>query len=341
MPATVNLPTVDAHAASIEFEVVDGADLRSLEQEWMTLWHQCPDASPFATPGWLLAWAEHYRPRRFAAVVARRGSTLAGLVAVHVSRRRILLAGTGPSDFGDALVLPGCEGIVPQMLAALAEQVATGSSRRFDFRQLPPESVLAHAPTPHRWREQRTPDVVCPVLALAGAAGMDNLSARWRSNWRYALRRARREGAVVELAGIDSVANTLESLIELHGRCWRSRGRLGVFIDPRLANLVRDAGRSLAEQGLLRLHRLQSDEIVLAVLLAFTGHRQTHYYLSGFDPEFGQLSPGTILIGAAIEQAAIDGATAFHFLRGDEPYKYRWGAQDMPTQRRILTRTPA
>jgi CelD/BcsL family acetyltransferase involved in cellulose biosynthesis len=49
-----------------------------------------------------------------------------------------------------------------------------------------------------------------------------------------------------------------------------------------------------------------------------------------------------ILIGHAIEEAAREGARDFDFLRGQEAYKYEWGAQDRWNCRRsIRHRVPA
>jgi CelD/BcsL family acetyltransferase involved in cellulose biosynthesis len=44
------------------------------------------------------------------------------------------------------------------------------------------------------------------------------------------------------------------------------------------------------------------------------------------------------MIAVALEQAIMRGAVMFDFLRGREPYKYRWGALDSPTVRLRLTR---
>ena len=45
-------------------------------------------------------------------------------------------------------------------------------------------------------------------------------------------------------------------------------------------------------------------------------------------PWFNKLSPGAILLAHAIERARQEGATHVDFLRGAEPYKYLWGAED-------------
>ena len=67
---------------------------------------------------------------------------------------------------------------------------------------------------------------------------------------------------------------------------------------------------------------------IIAALYGFHHATRTYYYLGGFDPEFKQYSPGTILIAHAIAEAIREGATEFDFLRGREDYKYRWRAVD-------------
>ena len=57
------------------------------------------------------------------------------------------------------------------------------------------------------------------------------------------------------------------------------------------------------------------------------------------DPEFAALSPGTLVIGTAIESAIREGCGEFDFLRGDEEYKYFWGAAVRPNVLRKLFHT--
>ena len=46
-----------------------------------------------------------------------------------------------------------------------------------------------------------------------------------------------------------------------------------------------------------------------------------------------------ILVARSIEMALAAGRSRFDFLRGDEPYKYGWGARDVPIQRLLVVRT--
>jgi CelD/BcsL family acetyltransferase involved in cellulose biosynthesis len=61
-------------------------------------------------------------------------------------------------------------------------------------------------------------------------------------------------------------------------------------------------------------------------------------YNSAFDPTLRMLAPGMVLVGNLIEIAAAEGNTVFDLLRGDEPYKYRFGATDRTLRRYTIER---
>ena len=46
-----------------------------------------------------------------------------------------------------------------------------------------------------------------------------------------------------------------------------------------------------------------------------------------------------VLVARSIQMALEAGRSRFDFLRGDESYKYGWGAQDVPIQRLLVVRT--
>lgn len=58
-------------------------------------------------------------------------------------------------------------------------------------------------------------------------------------------------------------------------------------------------------------------------VLATLDRRRAYACLGGFDPAEAFVSPGILLIGHAIEEAARKGAREFHFLRGREAYNMR------------------
>ena len=66
-----------------------------------------------------------------------------------------------------------------------------------------------------------------------------------------------------------------------------------------------------------------------------------YLYNAGVDPEARELSPGVLLSALALQAAIGAGRRRFDYLRGDEPYKYEWGAVDEPIQRLLVVRTGA
>jgi CelD/BcsL family acetyltransferase involved in cellulose biosynthesis len=63
------------------------------------------------------------------------------------------------------------------------------------------------------------------------------------------------------------------------------------------------------------------------------------YYNAGVDPDARDLSPGVVMVERYVRRALAQGAVRLDFLRGDEPYKYEWGAVDEPIQRLLVRRT--
>ena len=57
------------------------------------------------------------------------------------------------------------------------------------------------------------------------------------------------------------------------------------------------------------------------------------------DPDARELSPGVLMVERYMRRALERGIGRIDFLRGDEPYKYEWGAVDEPIQRLLVRRT--
>lgn len=317
-------------------ETLDHAGLVALEPEWADLWRRC-GATPFQHPAWLLPWARHHAPGRAMAAALRVGGALHGLAPVFAWEGALLLAGTGPSDRGDWLLAPGGVPHAVDLLAAIAA-LCPESDRRVVLRQLPPGSALHTTPAPPGWVEEFAGDEPCHVAPLSGSGGLGAASRSCRSNWRYAMRRIGREGGTVELTPAGEASAAMEDLARLHALRWRARGEGGVLSAPLLGAFLSDAVPALASAGLLRLWRLRFGQDTAAALLVLAGKGAHHYYIGGFDPAAARLGPSAVLVGAAMAGAAHEGAAAFDFLRGAEPYKARWGAVQDPTLRRTLMR---
>jgi CelD/BcsL family acetyltransferase involved in cellulose biosynthesis len=128
----------------------------------------------------------------------------------------------------------------------------------------------------------------------------------------------------------------LGALERLHQDRWRAKSLAGALTHERDRSFHRQVAGLFLKSQILKLYALRVRERIVAVLYAFRHSKRTYFYLSGFDPEYGCLSVGSVLLCHAIEQALRDECHVFDFLRGQEPYKYRWGARDQATFTRII-----
>ncbi len=302
------------------------AALRDLAPEWHALWRACPYATPFQSPAWLLAWWRVFgtgRPR----VAVRRGAdgALVGVLPLYELAGRLLPIGAGLTDLQDALLAPG---LGAEAAGALLADVLAATALPCDLTDLPPEAVLRDAPPPPGWRCQTIAAAPCPVLRDHA------VPARQRRKLRMARHRADRAGGWrVDDAG----AAGLDALIRLHGASWQARGDGGVFADPRVAAFLRAGAPPLLAADAMRLATLRIGGEVVAAACVLPAPGRLLLWLGGWDPAAAQCSPGTLLIGALLEQAAAEGRREVNFLRGAEGYKYAWGATERPNVTRRFT----
>jgi CelD/BcsL family acetyltransferase involved in cellulose biosynthesis len=326
-------------------EVTTLAALEALRPEWERLWARAPRATPFQSPHWLLPWWKHVGRGTLATIAVRSGTDgeLVALAPLYVyadaatGRRHLFPIGIATTDDLDILIAPQWE---QRALRCVAAQLARrdGAWDVFEAPQLRDGAALLQLAPPAGWRRELLACEPNPVLKLNGGNADDTLPVprRMAENIRSCRRRIEREGQVCyELADARTLRDFLDALARLHARRWSARGLPGVLADAGVLAAHAEAAPLLQSAGLLRLHGLRLDGELIAVLYCIVDTAPAHerrcsYYLGGFDPQRSALSPGTLLIAHAIEQARAEGATVFDFLRGAEPYKYRWGAQDQP-----------
>jgi CelD/BcsL family acetyltransferase involved in cellulose biosynthesis len=292
-------------------------------------------------------WWRHFHPGTLFCVTVRDGARLVGLAPVYVEDgacgRRILPLGISLSDYLDVLLDAASE---REAGAALVQHLRTNSELwdGWDLEELPPEAVALRLPTPEACEEDAHGQSACPVLALPPTVEQlaEAIPARKLRKLRMARHRAERRGPTV-LRRIDDTdaAGFLQTLFDLHDARWNSRGEEGVLADARVRRFQEEALPGLVRAGFVRLYAMEIGGRTVGAYYGFLHDGRAYAYLGGFDPEFAHESPGTVLIGHAIEEAVREGAREFDFLRGREPYKYEWGAVDRWNRRRSFRRVPA
>jgi CelD/BcsL family acetyltransferase involved in cellulose biosynthesis len=319
--------------------VTTATTIRVLEQlapEWHELWRHDPRATVFQSPEWLIPWARHFTAGEFCCACVRADEQLVACIPTftwrnpQTSQRELLLLGTGISDYND--------GVFATDHANDSARVALVWLRERDdwdvlnFEQLPLDSPLAME------SECLQEQSICPVLDLPHTVEelAEVIPRAQMQNVSYYRRRANNIGEMrFEIADQRSLDAMLDELLVLHAARWNEVGHRGALSEQSVRAFHREAAHGLLRCGALRLYRMTIRGETATVLYAFASHRCTYYYLSGFDPKFASISPGNLIVGHAIEQAAREGCTRFDFLRGTEKYKYLWGAKDTRTFRRV------
>lgn len=323
----------------------DEAGLAALADPWRALWRACPAATPFQSPDWLIPWWAAFHPGQLRTAAVFDGEALVALAPLYLETgplgRRLLPVGIGISDYLDLLVHPAR----PDAGAALAGAIgALDDWEILSLEELAPGAAALALPAPPGALDAGTEaQTACPVLALPG--GPDPFRAAVPSDKRRHVRlaynrAARREGFRLEAVAPADIPGFLEDLYRLHGARWRERGEPGVLDDPAVRAFHAGAAPALAAAGLARFSRMWIEGEAVAAFYGLSDGRRAYAYLIGFDPDFAFESPGVVVVAEAIQAAAAEGLCEFHFLRGQEPYKYQWGPVDRWSVRRTLTREP-
>ena len=181
---------------------------------------------------------------------------------------------------------------------------------------------------------------VCPVIDLPATWDeyLASLDKKQRHEIRRKMRRIEREADVnwyIVDQGRD-LAEEIEAFIELHQK---SSGDKDDFMDEQMKGFFRAVAHVLQPPGWLQLAFIEVDGQKAASMLNFDYEDTILVYNSGYDPQHrAHLSPGIVLLAYCIQHAIELGRARFDFLRGDEPYKYRFGAKDTKVYRLVIVR---
>jgi len=304
-----------------------------------------PYVGVFLTPAWLAGFfAEPPDGVTLSVLLFRQGPKLRGLVPIAVRPTLThvcvsLVGGGSGSDRVDLLTARGFEALAADMfLEWLAERFGS-SGFLLELRDVPATSSIWGAiqrsglehtvPLALQPREIYT----LPYLTLSAAeptsiAESPSASAlrsltkhrRWLEH-RCHLR-------IERVSCVDAALAAFEALIGLLRARWRGAAA-SALDDPEVARRHRRAIPLLLADNRLRMIRVHGDDRTIAVFYGISSGRWWGYYLAGFDREWaGRIRLGQIVLSAAIDMAAAEGAAEFDFLKGAERVKYVWPVRE-------------
>ncbi len=276
--------------------------------------------------------------------------------AVAASAKAVFMGATYHADYATLLAAPADLGAAAEALAAaLADPAAHGDAdptpwdvidlRRFRCGDPAADALAAAfgARAGHGWTTTREREDVCPVVTIDRDADFEgylgSLGKKERHEVRRKLRRAEAAGAVELLRSPDPVAD-LDAFVDLHQKRWGADGLFPATPGGAQSRLFfRRLFELAGPDGTIQMRFLTVAGRRIAAGVWFEDANAVYFFNAGVDSDARELSPGVLLSAKAIEAAIADGCRRFDYLRGDEPYKYEWGAADEPIQRLLVVRT--
>ena len=311
-----------------------------LASHWNGLLARAPMDRIFYTWEWQKTWWAAYQPGELLVLVCRDGDSLTGIAPLFVTE----------SDMGRSVQIIGCVDVtdyldlivdqahLPGVYAAFADYFA---ARRADYDVLDLCNIPDDSPTkdilPSLLAERGFDTVVeqqevCPVIELPINWGgyLSSLDKKQRHEVRRKIRRAQGDDRAIDWYIVNGQHNLQEEIAQFV--------RLMAASDPDKERFLQDERNlrffqaivpMLQERGWLQMNFLTVDEARAASYINFVYGNRVMVYNSGLDhQDYGDLSPGIVLLAYNIRYAIEQGYQFYDFLRGDEAYKYRMGGRD-------------
>lgn len=310
-----------------------------LEKDWNALLAESVTHVPFLRYEYLHNWwqtrggGEWDQHATLMIVTAHDADRLVGIAplfrATYNSKSSLLFLGSIEiSDYLDFIVrandLPA---FIPGLLNFLSGE---DKLELFNFLGSSPSiKQLQESATAAGWHFSQETTNHAPIINLPGdwEAYLASLDKKQRHEVRRKIRRL--EGAEVPTRWY-FVENeeTLQEAIDQFLRLMAQDPEKEAFLTEEMVTAMTGSIEQAFKHGYLQLAFLEIDGQKAAAYYNFDYDNQLWIYNSGIDRQFMSYSPGWVLLGYLLHWANENGRKSFDFMRGDEDYKYKFGAED-------------
>lgn len=339
------------NGARMQIDLIDDEEtLNKLQANWDAVYEADPDAHLFMSWSWMSKWLPWVDlPWVVLAVRAEGAADYAAFFPLRIKTKErkneglyneINMGGNHFADYTGIICHPDFEA---QAIPAMAQEIKRLNWTHFRLEGLrisERRSALLLQEFPADSfdisEESQVDDdkidlSICPLARLPG--DWDSyLNKSLSANSRQKLRRLLRQmDADPRLRITHADKETLDRDIEILLKLWSDRWaeRKGDRMPGILKN-NRVMLRHSFEAGRLFMPVLWLDERPLGVLAIYVDEKKKSYlfFMAGRDQSFDGPSSGLLLHAHSIRHAIASGFTTYDFLRGNEPYKYSFGAEE-------------
>ena len=320
-------------------------DLDALAEEWNALLHHSASHVPFLRHEYMREWwrtlggGEWPEGELFVVTARADGGQLVGVAPLFFTQNRqsepaMMLVGS--IEISDYLDLIAPQQYLPEFVDELLSFITGRHAPAWitlDFYNLldssPTLKVLQDAASRKGWLYSQETLQHCPYIPLPDdwevyLAGIDK---KQRHEIRRKMRRAEQHALPVRWYIVDD-ADKLEAEMEAFFKLMACDPEKERFLTQKMREQMQATARAAMQQGWLQLAFVEVGGEKAAGYLNFDYNDQIWVYNSGFDLRFRELSLGWVLLGYLIQWSIENKRTAFDFMRGNEDYKYRFGAVD-------------
>ena len=326
-----------------------------LKENWNQLLANGVSHFPFLRYEYLEDWwqtrggGEWPQDAELAILAATEQGELVGIaplfVAEHQGQKRLLLLGSIEiSDFLDLIVSPNrLVDFSKALLQYVTEQFVPRGIKTLDLYNLlddsPSIDALSSAAAGTGFKVTRERLQHSPFITLPGdwERYLESIDKKQRHEIRRKMRRAAEGEVLVEMV-FTSDANRVEQDAEAFMSLMAQDPEKAAFLKPEMRSQFKRSIRRAFECGCLQLAFLKIGGENAAAYLNFDYLNRIWVYNSGVDRRFMEYSPGWVLLGHLLKWANENGRSEFDFMRGDEDYKYKFGAVDRFVDRLTLTK---
>lgn len=327
----------DDHLIVTEYN--DPSVFDMLSQSWNHLITLTSANTPFLTWQWQQLWWKEWNHGRYLRIITLReeNGRLCGIAPLYAEETREgqtlnLLGSSDLCDYLDCMVTKGEEA---RFYYTLLLYLASSCTKK---TTLSLNSLQQHSPTLSFFK--RTPhgndydmdiklEDKAPSLQLPSSfdAYLNDLTKKNRHEIRRKMRRIEKRGKTT-FAKVNHPSEVMQTMPHFVKLFRTSTGRKSQFLNEGRETFFLALADEFSRMGWLEIFTLSLDETDVAYLFCFHYQGTLYLYNSAYDPAFYNLSPGIVAITYCLEDAINRGIKRFDFLRGDEPYKYHFGAQD-------------
>lgn len=313
----------------------------TLKAEWNALLEQSANNLIFLTWEWQSIWWNAYHPGDLWVLTVRDESDrLIGIAPWFISTEadeRVVRC-IGCEDVTDYLDVIVHADHVDTVYNCLADYLAAHNTQfdRLSLCNIPEEAItrtkFADALSAKGFAVEEVQQEVCPIIRLPQTWDdyLKDLGKKQRHEVRRKLRRIHGASGEINWYTVNA-AHDLDAELTVFLRLMAdSDPEKAAFLqDEQHVDFFKNFVKVAHERGWLKLSFLTIGAEPAAAYLNFDYQNQVLVYNSGLDFEnFGDYSPGIVLLAYLIEEAIENKRTIFDFLRGNETYKYRMGGKD-------------